>query len=155
MIQVLTIMIRLSTRWHICYSGTGKFEWNIIMMTSSYGKISALLALCAGNSPVTGEFPLQCSVTHGFDIFFDLHLNKWFSKQCEADDRRRHRAHSDVTVMYLDNESMSIERHWLLAINHTDDKSTLAQVMMVRCHRNYRCVILNHIITGRWLVEKI
>ena len=28
-----------------------------IMMTSSNGNISALLDLCAGNSPVTGEFP--------------------------------------------------------------------------------------------------
>ena len=29
------------------------------MMTSSNGNISALLAICAGNSPVTGEFPAQ------------------------------------------------------------------------------------------------
>ena len=33
---------------------------------------SALLALCAGNSPVTGEFPSQRPVTHSFDVFFDL-----------------------------------------------------------------------------------
>ena len=37
---------------------------------------SALLALCAGNSPVTGEFPTQRPVTRSFDIFFDLHQNK-------------------------------------------------------------------------------
>ena len=37
---------------------------------------SALLAICAGNSPVTGEFPAQRPVTRSFDIFFDLHLNK-------------------------------------------------------------------------------
>ena len=42
---------------------------------------SALLALCVGNSPVTGEFPAQRPVTRSFDIFFDLRLNKWFSKQ--------------------------------------------------------------------------
>ena len=42
---------------------------------------SALLALCAGNSPVTGEFPLQRPVTRSFDVFFDLCLNKWLSKQ--------------------------------------------------------------------------
>ena len=42
---------------------------------------SALLALCAGNSPVTGEFPPQRSVTRNFGIFFDLCLNKRFSKQ--------------------------------------------------------------------------
>ena len=37
---------------------------------------SALLAICAGNSPVTGEFPTQRPVTRSFDVFFDLHLNK-------------------------------------------------------------------------------
>ena len=41
----------------------------------------ALLALCAGNSPVTGEFPTQRPVTQSFDVFFDLRLNKWLSKQ--------------------------------------------------------------------------
>ena len=42
---------------------------------------SALLALCAGNSPVTGEFPTQRPVTRSFDVFFDLWLNKGLSKQ--------------------------------------------------------------------------
>ena len=42
---------------------------------------SALLALCAGNSPVTGEFPAQRPVTRRFDVFFDLSLNKRLSKQ--------------------------------------------------------------------------
>ena len=42
---------------------------------------SALLALCAGTSPVTGEFPSQRPVTPGFDVFFDLSSNKRLSKQ--------------------------------------------------------------------------
>ena len=42
---------------------------------------SVLLAHCAGNSPVTGEFPAQRPVTWGFDVFFDLRLNKWLSTQ--------------------------------------------------------------------------
>ena len=42
---------------------------------------SALLALCAGNSPVTGEFPSQRPVTRSFHVFFDLPLNKRLSKQ--------------------------------------------------------------------------
>ena len=41
----------------------------------------ALLAFCAGNSPVTGEFPAQRPVTRIFDVFFDLRLNKRLSKQ--------------------------------------------------------------------------
>ena len=43
--------------------------------------LSALLAICAGNSPVTGEFPAQKPVTQSFDAFFDLRLNKRLSKQ--------------------------------------------------------------------------
>ena len=44
---------------------------------------SALLAICAGNSPLPGEFPAQRPVTRTFDVYFDLHLNKqswdwWF-----------------------------------------------------------------------------
>ena len=44
-------------------------------------KFSALLAICAGNSTVTGEFPSQSPVTRSFDVFFDLRLNKRMSKQ--------------------------------------------------------------------------
>ena len=43
--------------------------------------ISALLALCAENSPVPGEFHAQRPVTRSFDVFFDLHPNKRLSKQ--------------------------------------------------------------------------
>ena len=41
---------------------------------------SALLAICAGNSPVPGEFPAQRPVTRSFDVFFDLRPNKRLSK---------------------------------------------------------------------------
>ena len=42
---------------------------------------SALLAICAGNSPVPGEFPTQRPVTQSFDVSFDLRVNKRLSKQ--------------------------------------------------------------------------
>ena len=42
---------------------------------------SALLALCAGNSPASGEFPAQRPVTQRFDVFFDLCLDKRLRKQ--------------------------------------------------------------------------
>ena len=41
----------------------------------------ALLALCAGNSLVTGEFPSQRPVMRSFDATFDLCRNKRLSKQ--------------------------------------------------------------------------
>ena len=42
---------------------------------------SALLAICAGNSPVPGEFPTQRPVTRNFIVYFDLRPNKRLSKQ--------------------------------------------------------------------------
>ena len=42
---------------------------------------SALLTICAGNSPVPGEFPPQRPVTQSFDVLFDLRPNKRLSKQ--------------------------------------------------------------------------
>ena len=49
------------------------------MMTTLNGNI--LLAICAGNLPVTGEFPTQRPVTWSFHVFFDLRLNKRSGKQ--------------------------------------------------------------------------
>ena len=42
---------------------------------------SALLTVCAKNSPVTGEFPSQRPVTLSFDVFLDRHPNKRLCKQ--------------------------------------------------------------------------
>ena len=51
------------------------------MMTSSNGNIFHVTGPLCGNSPVTGEFPVQRPVTRSFDIFFDLYMNKRLSKQ--------------------------------------------------------------------------
>ena len=66
--------------------------------------VSALLAICAGNSPVPGEFPAQRPVTRSFDVFFKLicvWINGWVNNR-EAGDLRRYRAHYDVTLMGTD-----------------------------------------------------
>ena len=56
----------------------GVFAWWRRQMET----FSVLLAICAGNSPVPGEFPAaQRPVTRSFDVFFDLHPNKRLSKQ--------------------------------------------------------------------------
>ena len=84
--------ISLSLRNHVSVTGAALGIWRInhlnpfaIYMTQRmYEKtrwrhqmelFSASLALCAGNSPVTGEFPSQRPVTRSFDVFFDLHMN--------------------------------------------------------------------------------
>ena len=53
----------------------------IILKCQQMETFSALLAICAGNSPVPGEFPAQRPATRRFDVFFDLRLNKRLSKQ--------------------------------------------------------------------------
>ena len=50
-------------------------------MPSSNRYIFALLALCEGNSPVTGELPSLRPVARGFVVFFDVCRNKRLSKQ--------------------------------------------------------------------------
>ena len=61
---------------------------------------SALLAFCAGNSPVTDEFPAERPVTWSFDGFFLIcaWINGWVNNR-EAGDLRCHHAHYDVIVM--------------------------------------------------------
>ena len=60
---------------------------------------SALLAICAGNSPVTGEFPTQKPVAWAlmFSLIYTW-IYGWVNNR-EAGGLRRHRAHYDVIVM--------------------------------------------------------
>ena len=60
---------------------------------------SALLAICAGNSPVPVEFPTQRPVTRGVDVFFDLRPNKRLSTHWWGWCLRRYLAHYDVIVI--------------------------------------------------------
>ena len=71
--------------------------WLSIMMTPSNENIFRVTCLCAGNSPVTGEFPSQRPVTRSFDIFSDLRLSKRLSKQS------KHR--------WFETQSRSLWRH--------------------------------------------
>ena len=59
---------------------------------------SALLALCAGNSPVTGEFPAQRPVTRSFVVSLICAWIKGWVNNREAGDLR-HRADYGVIVM--------------------------------------------------------
>ena len=61
---------------------------------------SALLALCVGNSPVTGEFPSQRPVTRSFGVFFDLRPNEPLSKQSWG--------------WWLETPSLSLRHHYVL-----------------------------------------
>ena len=75
---------------------------------------SALLALCAGNSPVTGEFPSQRPVTRSFDAsLICAWINAWVNHR-EAGDLKPHCAHYDVTVMVLIIQTLHFLSLWLV-----------------------------------------
>ena len=69
------------TVWNILQIPCGCVVYGVTWWRHQMETFSALLAICAGNSPVTGEFPTQRPVTRSFDVFFDLCLNKRLRKQ--------------------------------------------------------------------------
>ena len=93
----------VSTRQAVLINCHGSCEWHGCEVTTWWRHqmetFSALLAICAGNSPVTHEFPAQRPVTR--TLMFSLicaWINGWVNID-EAGDLRHHRAHYDVTVM--------------------------------------------------------
>ena len=79
---------------------------------------SALLALCEGNTPITGEFPSQRPVTRGFDVSVICAWTNGCANHRDVGDLRRHRVHYDVIVMTV-NCLLCGHRVWLL-IRKTD-----------------------------------
>ena len=88
-------------------------------------KISTLLAICAGNSPVIGEFPAQRPVM--LSLMFSLicpWINGWVNNR-EAGDWRRQRAQYDVIAMDLYHQIpvytamiLHLFRWWHLSNHH-------------------------------------
>ena len=66
--------LKYQTIWRVrvCHQG---------IMTSSNGNSFRVTGHLWGNSPVTGEFLEQRSVTRSFDVLFDVRLYKRLSKQ--------------------------------------------------------------------------
>ena len=73
--------ILIQVWWRLVQSIVVKKSMTLSWWRHQMETFSALPNLCAGNSPVTGEFPAQRPVTRCFDVFFDLRLNKRLSKQ--------------------------------------------------------------------------
>ena len=59
---------------------------------------SALLAICAGNSPVSGEFPGGTKASDA-ELWCFFYVRVWVNTRV-AGDLRRYRIHYDVIVMY-------------------------------------------------------
>ena len=98
--------IMLHKQRYISWPTANKHEWipwspvmhMRHMMTSLNGNISALLALCVDNSPVTSEFPHQSQWRGALISFTFSWINGWVYNS-KAGDWRRHRAHYDVPVI--------------------------------------------------------
>ena len=103
-------------------------------MTSSNGNISALLAICVGNSPVPGEFPAQRPVTRSFDVFFDMRLNKRLSKQSWGWWFETLSRHYDVTVMISE---ILLDGARPITDHHYDD---VTERHVVPNHRSFDCL---------------
>ena len=69
---------------HSSVHANGSCHFHPTWWRQQMGTFSALLALCAGNAPVTGELPSHRSVTRSFGVFFDLRLDKRLSEQLKG-----------------------------------------------------------------------
>ena len=100
---------------------------------------SALLAICAGNSPVSGEFPAQRPLTRGFGVSFDQRPNKWL---CQQSWGWRFETHSHPLWHHSN----------VLAWCRTDNKPLLEPVMGKFCDTHHvtrpNSVIVCTVITG-------
>ena len=71
---------------------------------------SAFLAICAGKSPVPGEYPHKGQWRGALMFLLSAWINDW-AKNGEASDLRWHRAHYDVIVMTI-VDSIRVYRPW-------------------------------------------
>ena len=90
---------------------------------------SAWLALCAVNSPATGEFPAQRPVTWSFDVFFDLRLNKRLGKQ--------------MLCWWFETPSHSLWRHYYVR-STIDGPTSHVPCLQVYCQLKTRYNIILH-----------
>ena len=130
---------------------------------------SALLAICAGHSSVTGEFPAQRPVTWSFDVFFHLCLNKRLSKQscgwwfetpsrplwrhcngCLPNHHRQHRMLSLYDHLRCRQRWQSRNQDSRRVFGTRDMKQyTLYSYLISQCYSRYRRYIKHRIVLAR------
>ena len=98
------------------------------MMMSSNENIVRVTGHCAGNSPVTDEFPSQRPVTRSFGVFFDLHLNKRLSKQSWG--------------WWFETTSRSLWRHVKLPGRRVNKECKFcADILGIVCKNTFQCIV--------------
>ena len=123
--------------------------------------ISVLLPICAGNSPMSGEFRAQRQVTRMFSLIC-ARINSWVNNR-EAGDLRRHRAHYDFSVMwYAGFEVQKVFMRLLfLAVNAVHKINVMINLMLMptflptfTATRNHQNKILFEMTTIVWKSKK-
>ena len=103
-----------------------------LMMTSSNGNIFRVTGYLCGEFTGHRWIPAQRPVARSFGVFFCAWINSWVNNR-EAGDLRHHRAHYDVTVMYLCKADMS-SRHF-----HPAGSSPLPRKYTLSPHHTRGC----------------
>ena len=95
-VLISSVMHLFYCRISVCQENHYNSWWRHQMET-----ISALLALCAGNSPVPVNFPHKGQWRGGLKFsLICARINDWVNNR-EAGNLRRHHGHYDISVMYM------------------------------------------------------
>ena len=100
--------------------------------------LSALLAICAGNSPVHGEFPAQRPVTRSFDVYFDMHPNKRLSKHSWG--------------WWFETPSYPLWRHWNASDAYISVSKLCYYCVQIMACRLFRQAP-NHYLYQYWFID--
>ena len=117
------------------------------------------MALCEGNSPVTGGFPSQRPVTGSFDFFFICAWTNGWACNRDAGYLRRHRPH-DVTVMSFDKEAEAAKRVEFLDVlvapvlswDTPANQSITNCPILCKCHQTFRTT--RHMVSWLFIASK-
>ena len=110
---------------------------------------SALLAICARNSPVTGEFPAQRPVTWSLDVFFDLRLKRlskqWRGWLFSTPSRPLWLHRFDFTMvapwlmMQCSKQTHNASRSWLICHRH---QQRFSHIVLINTDQGVKCSIV-------------
>ena len=113
---------------------------------------SVVLALCAGNSPVTGEFPSQKPVTRSFDLFLDLRLNKRFTGTGEFPAQMVSSA-ENVFIWWRHHEQLRVPQHkdYFTSTSENEAKQCFCNYARIVSRQKYMAL---NIIIGNFTTQE-
>ena len=102
---------------------------------------STLLAFCARNSTVNGEFPAQRPMTRNFKFSLICAWTISWANNTEAGDLRRHCAHYHVIVMGFNTDSgtiaqVAVKKPRTIWVNHINSLSIIMRIKQNNAQHN-------------------